>query len=263
MTTTIKLLKKKKLKNPVLITGLPGIGLVGKLVVDYMLKESKAERIAEVHSDSFPPAVHTHNSLLSLIRDDFFYLRAKNRDFIFLAGPVQPALDMRYATTAEHYEFAEKIADFAAGLGVKEIYTLAGINIGDARITREPHVVVCGTDRKTVDAFVKLGCVASTSDGLISGAAGLILGVGATRGITGACLMGETNANLVYGDHGSAKVVLELLSKKFGFSVKMQQIEKESKNIEKAFNQLNQELQAQQKEAADDDAPPHGLTYVR
>lgn len=51
MTTTIKLLKKKKLKNPVLITGLPGIGLVGKLVVDYMLKESKAERIAEVHSE--------------------------------------------------------------------------------------------------------------------------------------------------------------------------------------------------------------------
>ncbi|MDO8624894.1 MAG: PAC2 family protein, partial [Candidatus Diapherotrites archaeon] len=184
MTTTITVLKKKKLKNPILVTGLPGIGLVGKLVVDYLLKELKAERVAEVHSDSFPPAVHTHNSQLSMIRDDFFHLRAKNRDFLFLAGPVQPALDMRYATSAEHYEFARKIVDFAEMLGVKEIYTIAGINIGDARITKEPRVIVCATDKKIVDAFVKLGCVSSSQDGLISGAAGLILGVAGTRGLS-------------------------------------------------------------------------------
>ncbi|MDO8625119.1 MAG: PAC2 family protein, partial [Candidatus Diapherotrites archaeon] len=134
---------------------------------------------------------------------------------------------------------------------------------GDARITKEPRVIVCATDKKIVDAFVKLGCVSSSQDGLISGAAGLILGVAGTRGLSGACLMGETNANLVYGDHGSAKVVLELLVKKFGFLVKMQAIEKESKNIEKAFNQLTQELEAQQKEAQDDDHPQGGLSYVR
>jgi len=263
VVTTLKILKKKKLKDPILFTGLPGIGLVGKLVVDYLLKELKAERIAEVYSDSFPPAVHTHNSLIELIKDDFFHVRVKQKDFLFLAGPVQPALDMRYSTPSEHYEFSEKIAQFCEEFGVKQIYTLAGINIGDARLAKEPRVVVCGNNKELVDQFVKAGCVSSGQDGLVSGVAGLILGLSIRRGIKGACLMGETNANLVYGDHGAAKKVLEILVKKFGFSVKMQAIEKESKNIEKAFNQLSKEIEAQQKELQDDDQPPSGLTYVR
>ncbi len=263
MATSFVQIKKKKLKDPVLFTGLPGIGLVGKLVVDYLLKELKAERIAEVYSDSFPPAVHTHNSQIELIKDDFFHVKFKNKDYLFLAGPVQPALDMRVSSPQEHYEFSEKLVSFCQELGVKQIFTLAGINIGEARITKEPRVVVCATDKELVDSFVKAGCASSTQDGLVSGAAGLLLGMAAKRGIRGACLMGETNANLVYGDHGAAKKVLEILVKKFGFSVKMQAIEKESKNIEKAFNQLTKELEAQQKELQDDDSPPSGLTYVR
>jgi len=263
MVTTMRIIKNKKLKNPILFTGLPGIGLVGKLVVDYLLKELKAERIAEVYSDAFPPAVHTHNSLVELIKDDFFYVKFKNRDYLFLAGPVQPALDMRYSKSEEHYEFSQQLVSFAEQFGVKQIFTLAGINIGEARLTREPRVIVCANSKTLVDSFVKSGCHPSGQDGLISGAAGLVLGLAKAKGIEGACLMGETNANLVYGDHGAAKKVLELLVKKFGFSVKMQAIEKESKNIEKAFNQLSKEIEAQQKELQDDDTPPSGLTYVR
>jgi len=263
MVTNVTLVSKPKLKDPILLTGLPGIGLVGKLVVDYLLKELKAKRFAEVYSDSFPPAVHTHKSIVGLIKDDFFHCKVKNKDFIFLAGPVQPALDLRYASSQEHYEFSEKIVDFCASIGVKQIYTLAGINIGDRRLNHEPRVVIVGTDKAVLDPLVKLGCVPSGQDGLISGAAGLILGMAAARKIGGACLMGETNANLVYGDHGAAKKVLEVLTKKFGFSVKMQAIEKESKNIESAFNQLSKEIEAQQKEQHDDEPPSGGLTYVR
>ena len=38
MPTTVKMLSDKKFKNAVLFTGLPGIGLVGKIAVDYLLK---------------------------------------------------------------------------------------------------------------------------------------------------------------------------------------------------------------------------------
>ena len=46
--TEVKFLKKKKCKNAVMFSGLPGIGLVGKIAVDYMLKQFKAEKIAEI-----------------------------------------------------------------------------------------------------------------------------------------------------------------------------------------------------------------------
>ena len=69
--------------------------------------------------------------------------------------------------------------------------------------------------------------------------------------------MGETNARLIYGDPGAAKTVLELIIKRFGFSVEMKKMEQESKEIEKAFSQLNEQLEDQE------DSPPSGLTYVR
>ena len=41
MPTTIKVLKKKKLSKGIMFAGLPGIGLVGKIVLDYLMKELK------------------------------------------------------------------------------------------------------------------------------------------------------------------------------------------------------------------------------
>lgn len=263
MVTEVKVLLKKKLSNPVLFTGLPGIGLVGKLSVDYLLKHLKTERFAEVYSDSFPPAVHTHKGVVALIKDDIYYCKIKKQDVLFLAGPVQPSLDMRYSQSSEHYEFAEQLVLFCKKQGVKRVYTLAGINIGEARISRKPRVIVAATQKKIADEFVRIGCVPSEQDGLVSGAAGLMLGIGHVHGIEGACLMGETNANLVYGDHGAAKTLLEVLGKKFGFSVEMKSIEKDSKNIETAFTQLSQDIEAQQKELSEDPPGPGGLTYVR
>ena len=73
--------------------------------------------------------------------------------------------------------------------------------------------------------------------------------------------MGETSTRLVYGDPGAAKRVMELLVKKFGLSVNLDQITAEAKNIQDAFKQLN--AQMQNPENADEDAlPENGLTYV-
>lgn len=258
MSTRIEFLKKKKLKNPILFTGLPGIGLVGKIAVDYMLKQFSAEKIAEIYSDSFPPSVHTKGALIELIRDDIFVTSLNGRDYLFLVGPVQPSLDFRTGSSAEHYEFAAKIVEAMKELGVEEIYTLAGINIGDKRLEKEPGVVVASTSKKLLAELNSLGAIADRKEGLISGAAGLIVGVAEKQGISGACLMGETSSKLVYGDHGAAKKVIELLIKRFGFKVNLGQIAQEAKNIEAAFAQLSKQF-----EDFEEEMPKTGLPYVR
>jgi uncharacterized protein (TIGR00162 family) len=258
MATRIVFLKKIEAKNPVLLTGLPGIGLVGKICVDYLLKQFKAEKIAEIFSDSFPPSVHTFDSQIELIKDELYYCKINNEDFLFLAGPVQPSLDASLSSAQEHYEFARAIVEAVAPLGVKEIYTLAGINVGDARMVKEPGIVVAATSKKMIADLKKIGAITQKHDGLISGVAGLLLGIAKEKKIEGACLMGETNASLIYGDHGAAKKLIEFLVKLFGFNVKMEEIEKESKNIEKAFTQL-----AKQFEQEEDKPPKSGLSYVR
>ena len=48
--TTIKILEKPKMKNPILVEGLPGIGNVGRVAVGYLVAELKMVKIAELYS---------------------------------------------------------------------------------------------------------------------------------------------------------------------------------------------------------------------
>ncbi|MFA5931293.1 MAG: PAC2 family protein [archaeon] len=259
MPTKILVLKKPVLKDAALIVGLPGIGLVGKISVDYLLKQFKAEKVGEVLSDSFPPSVHTKESKIFLIKDEIFYFNFKGKDFLFLVGPVQPTLDFKVGSSHEHYEFAETLVSYFKSIGVSEIVTLAGINVGDNRINKKPEVIVAGTDDEILALWKKHGAKEDKKEGLISGAAGLFVGIGRLHSIKGACLMGETNPQLVYGDHGSAKQVIEVISKRFGFKIKMKSIEKESKQIEKAFKELTTHLEPQMEE----EKLIGSLSYVR
>jgi proteasome assembly chaperone (PAC2) family protein len=52
--------------------------------------------------------------------------------------------------------------------------------------------------------------------------------------------------------------LLELLVKKYGFKVNMDEIEKEAKNIEKAFTQLQKQFEDEEPEDSADK-----LSYVR
>lgn len=263
MKTEVVILKKPRMRDPVFITGLPGIGLVGKIAVDYLLKQYKAEKIAEIVSASFPPSIYTKDSIADLIKDEIHFLRIGKQDFLFLAGPVQPSLDSRFSLSGDHYEFAESIVNAIKKLGVKKVYTLAGINVGDKRMEKSPRVVISSTSKAELESFKKFGnelVKIDKGEGLISGAAGLIVGFAKKGGMTGTCLMGETNLKLVYGDHGAAKKVLEILIKKFGFRVKMEEIEKEAKEIEQAFSQLSKQLE-DMKEEPEEENPK--LSYVR
>ncbi|HIH10441.1 MAG TPA: hypothetical protein HA254_07295 [Candidatus Diapherotrites archaeon] len=256
MATTIKFTKSKKFNEAVLFTGLPGIGLVGKICVDYMLKQFKAEKIAEIYSDFFPPSVQTENGLVELIKDELHYFSADGKDYIFLSGPVQPALDSRAGSMQEHFEFSGAIINSLKPLGLVEVCTLAGINVGDRRMHFEPRVVVASTGKKKLEEWKKLGAISDRPVGLISGVAGLLLGLGKEQGIEGSCLMGETNSRLVYGDPGAAQKVVELLIKRFGFKIDMTKMEQEAKEIEKAFADLSKQFE-------DPDDKPSNLSYVR
>jgi len=259
LTTRIEVLKKKKFKKPVLITGLPGIGLVGKISVDYLLKQSKSEKIANIYSDSFPPSVHNEKGILSMIKDELHVIEQNGKSFIFLAGPVQPSLDIRMAQPKDHYEFAETILNFVKKAGVKKVYTIAGINIGDKRMEQAPGVIISVTNKDSLKELKKAGGKVDSNAGLISGVAGLLPGLGAQQGIDGVCIMGETNAKLIYGDHGAAEKVIELLVKLFGFKINMKNIKKEAHNIEDAFSQLNKQLEEKKEEEPEE----NGLSYVR
>lgn len=54
-STLVRLKENLELKKPILVVGLPGVGLVGKLVAEHLVDELGAEKVIEVYSPHFPP----------------------------------------------------------------------------------------------------------------------------------------------------------------------------------------------------------------
>jgi len=240
LETTIVVRKKAKLrfKKPVLIEGLPGIGLVGKLAAEHLVRELKAEKIAEIYSPHFPHQVPMkRNGTLRMLKNKIYAWRnpGKGSDVLVLVGDVQAV------TSEAQYEVCDKILRFFEKLNGKTIYTLGGYGVG--KTVDKPRVFGSATHKELVPPLQKLGIVFGETNGSIIGAAGLLLGLGKLRGMRGACLMGETHGG--YVDAKSAQAVLEALTKIIDVKVGMTKLEERAKESEKFMKRMEKEAQKQ------------------
>lgn len=240
--------KKPKLKNPILIEGLPGIGNVGKLAVEHLIDNIKAKKFVELHSKDFPPQVFINpDGTVKLVNNEFYYWKAKKknqRDLILLTG------DYQGLSSNGQYELVESILDIAEEFDVKEIYTLGGYGLGHEM--QEPKVLCATTDKELVKTMKKHGAIFKKNEpgGGIVGASGLLLGLGKLRGIKGVCLMGETPGYLV--DPKSAKAVLKILMKVTNLNINLSALEKKAKEIENIAHQLKEMESSMSKEKSED-----------
>ena len=239
--------KKPKLKNPILIEGLPGIGNVGKLAVEHLIDSVGATKFAELHSKDFPPQVFINtDGTIELVNNEFYYWKAKKkgqRDLILLTG------DYQGLSSQGQYELVEKILDIAEEFGVKEMYTLGGYGLGHE--IKDPKVLCATTDKNLVKTMKKYGAIFKKNEpgGGIVGASGLLLGLGKLRGFQGTCFMGETPGYLV--DPKSAKAVLNILMKITSVDINLSALEKKAKEIEHIAHQLK-EMEGLSKEKSEE-----------
>ncbi len=233
----VKVLKKPKLKNPILVEGLPGIGLVGKLAGDHLTDELKAEKFVEIYSPFFPPQVNIQrDGTVKLVNNELHYWIGKKNDLILLTG------DFQGITPDSQYHLAETMAGIATEYGVKRMFTLGGLGTGN--ITQTPKVYGAATSRKLVEELKGYGVIFQGS-GAIFGASGLLLGLGIQKGIEAACLMGETHGQII--DAKSAEAVLRVLTKILGVEIDMTKLDKKAKETEKQIGEITKMVSAQQK----------------
>ena len=227
---------KPKLKKPILIEGLPGIGNVGKLAVEHLIDTIGAKKFAELHCKDFPPQVFINaDGTIDLVNNEFYYWKAKKkeqRDMILITG------DYQGLSSQGQYELVEKILDISEEFDVQEIFTLGGYGLGHD--IQKPKVLCATTDKKLVKIMKKHGAVFKKNEpgGGIVGASGLLLGLGKIRGLKGTCFMGETPGYLV--DPKSAKAVLKILMKITNIKTNLSALEDKAKEIEHIAHQLKE-----------------------
>ncbi len=250
--TRIRMLKKPKLKNPILIEGLPGLGLVGKLAADHMVKSFSARHFADMYSPHFPPQANIlPDGTVELPHDSFYYWKNRSKskrssDLIFLVG------DYQSTTPFGHYELASEVIRFARKLGVKTVITLGGYGVG--YMSKNPRVFAAVSDAKTKKQIELAGASFDKTGGIV-GAAGLLIGLAGLNKMRAICLMGETHGQII--DARSAKSVLDVLTKLLRLEIDTTELEKRAEDIDK-------ELKKQQKRV-ESPAPQEGFNpqYIR
>jgi uncharacterized protein len=234
----VNVLEKPKMKDAILVEGLPGIGLVGKLAGDHLKDELKAHKFAEFVSPFLPPQVNIQDDGTVKLVNMEFYHWSGSRDIILLLG------DFQGITPDSQYQLAEKTLDLAQEFDVKRIYTLGGLGTG--AITTQPRVFGAATSTNLVSELEKYGVIFK-GGGAIFGASGLLLGLAIPRSIEAVCLMGETHGQII--DAKSAEAVLAVLTKIIGVEISMGELEKKAKQTEEQISQVSKMINSHKKAA--------------
>jgi len=228
--TYIKEFVQVELKSPVLVEGFPGLGLVGKIAIRYLIRQLKAQRFAYLYSPHFPYFVLVNRKgSVRLLRGSFYFWKNKDgqSDLILFTG------DSQSQTIEGQYEIADRMLDFAGRHGVKTIVTIGGYRM---EAKDKPKVFVAGTSQEILERALRAGAVVSGSGSPIVGTAGLILGLARFRKIEALCLLGETRGYLP--DPLAARSVLEVLKATFGFDVDLAGLNEEIAKAETMVTRL-------------------------
>jgi len=249
-TTVVEKEKVKKLKKPILIIGLPGIGLIGQVVGRYVTKELKAKKIANLYSPHFPHQVFmTKKGGMRLIKNSFYLYKGKKRDMVMLVGDVQ-ALNSQ-----GQYEVAGYILEYARKLGVKEIISVGGYSTG--KISEQRKIYAVTTSEKTRAALKKLGVVFGVAKGSIVGAAGIIPALGKISNMEGICLMGETHGG--YVDTPAAREIVKVISAYLGVPISLKRIDERARESEKVLKKIEDEI----KKSMETEVGRQSVSYIR
>ncbi len=228
MSFEIKQLHELKISNPTLLEGLPGIGNVGKITVDFIIDSMNAKKFAEIYSTAFPNSVFINeDNLINLPKISLYHKKIKNKDLIFLAGDVQP-LDERAC-----YEFCELIINMFKKYKGKEIITLGGIGL--PKIPKDPRVYCTANNDKIIKKYKdkRINPKIFGTVGPIIGVTGLLVGLAGKHNIPSIALLAETFGHPNYLGLKGANEILKLLNKKFYLNLNLKELEKEIKSLEK------------------------------
>ncbi len=230
--TRIHELSKIELKEPILIQGLPGLGYVGKVAVDYFIEKLKPKKVAELYSSYllFPDGNLginiSEDGTYSLPRYEFYSFGDKEPNIIFLTGDAQPSV-------TGQYEVASTVLDFVQRFECKTLFTMGGYGTRSGNDVGAVYAVV--GDPVLGDRLKKLGAKLAKG-GAVTGAAGVILGIGLQRGLQCAGLLGATTG--VYPDLEAARAVIQMLTGLVSIPIEFKGLDSEIEDMRKKMEKF-------------------------
>jgi uncharacterized protein len=232
--------REPRCRNPLLVEGFPGIGLVGNIASQYLIHELKMNYLGAMTSRYFPPLAVLLGGVVNMPvriyeRDDL--------DLILLTSdiPIHPLAS---------YDMSREIVRWAASIKTREIVCLAGITL----MTDQRRVFGAVSHAELLE---KLRGVTEIFElGTIAGISGSIMNECRLKGIPAVCLLGETMSD--EPDPRSAAATIDALNRIYGLNVSTAKLLERAAEIEMQMQQLAAQVKTSAEEATAKEFPMYG-----
>jgi len=218
--------KEPSVKNPILIEGFPGIGLVGNIASQYIVNELNMTYLGAMSSKFFPPLAVLLGGVVNMpvrIYED----AGKGMVILTADVPIHPLAS---------YDIGREIVSWAESINAKEMVCLAGITV-----MSEQHRVFGAVSKK--DLLDRIKDMTEIFElGTITGITGSIMNECRIRNMPAICLLGETAS--ADPDPRAAIATIEALNKIYSLGISTAKLSEQAEQIEVQMSQLSQQLKA-------------------
>ncbi|MDK2892175.1 MAG: uncharacterized protein PWQ49_567 [Methanohalophilus sp.] len=221
-----------KSKEPLLIEGFPGIGLVGNIASQQIIEELSMEYIGSMESRFFPPIAVLYDGLINMpVR--IYESEEHNLIMVVSDIPISPS---------SSYDVSKVLINWAGSIGVKEVISIAGI----ATMSDEAKVFGAAT---TKDMLEKIeNHVEIFQMGTISGISGSIMSECFIQEIPAISLLGATRSQ--NPDPRAAAAVINVLNDLYGYSIETESLIEQAERIELEMQKLAEDLRKSEQSAS-------------
>jgi uncharacterized protein len=198
----MQIVLKKRPKNPTIIEGFPGFGLVATIATEFLIDHLKTEQIGKIMFDDLPAMVAIHEGHVVEPLGIFY-----NSEYNIV---IMHAIS---ATNGIEWKLANAMVKLANELKAKEIVSLEGV--GSTQNPEESQRTFYYTpNAHKKELFKKIG-VSPLQEGIIMGVTGAVLLK--AEHIPMSCIFAEAHTDLP--DSKAAAKIVEVLDKYLGLKV--------------------------------------------
>jgi uncharacterized protein len=208
-------------KSPIVVEGLPGVGLVGTIAATYLVDKLKMEPAGYLMSDAFPPIAAIHNSVP--LHPARIYASPENRLVVILSEFIIPL--------AAIYPLSREILAWSRRKGAESIISLGGISIKG----EQDEVFGIASTPETLGRLSAAG-VKPIKEGATTGVNGVLLAECSATRFPAVSLLAEAKQEAM--DPMGAVMVIEALKKLTGLRIDTTDLLRESKELESKMSEM-------------------------
>ena len=238
MLVEIKEFDKATVKNPCVIEGFPGIGMVGTISASYLTEKLGMKLVGYIVSTHFPPVSTIHD--YRPVSPARVYASPEKGLYVLFSEFMIPS-DVVYSLSHAIVEWAKKKK-------AKAIYSLAGV------ASPEPKPVIHGIpSNDEMAGLLKKNGVELIKEGATQGVSGVLIAECASQNFPAANLLAETNVAL---DPRAAARALDCLSKLLGTEIDTKELLREAGKVEAKMREAVEKMKSLQTEYANREQNP-------